>query len=85
MIEIKDLLLKAGNLIYASETQKEIIKQSILEVTKISISKKEFVLKNKIIYLNIKTILKNEIFLKKNEILNKLKETLGTKAPIDFR
>ena len=51
----------------------------------VSINNKDVKLKNGTIFLNIKPIYKNEIFLKKDEIFFKLKGVLGKKAPIDFR
>ena len=85
MIEIKDLLARFSNILQNGEGQKQLIQETIKEVTKISIDSGDITIKNGTIFLNIKPIYKNEIFLKKEEIFYKLKEALGKKAPVDFR
>lgn len=81
MIEIKDLLLKFQNALLGEEIKKEAIRSVISETINFQIKKKEIKIKNDIIYLNIKPIYKNEIFLKKEEITLKLNEALGRKSP----
>jgi len=85
MIEIKDLLAHFSNILQNGEGQKQLIQETIKEVTNISIESENIQIKNGTIFLNIKPIYKNEIFLKKEEIFYKLKETLGKKAPSNFR
>lgn len=85
MIEIKDLLLKLDSLLVSGEAKKQSICDVIKEVTSLPISIKDIKIKNNVIYLNIKPIYKNEILIKKDLIIIKLKEFLGKKAPQDFR
>ena len=85
MIEIKDLLLNFKNLLISEGFKKEEIKRIISEEIKINIKTEDIKLKNGTIFLNIKPIYKNEIFLKKNKIFSKLKEVLGKKSPSNFR
>jgi hypothetical protein len=85
MIEIKDLLLKFGNLLLKGEAQKEEVRKIISETIKVHIKSGDLKIKNGTVYLNIKPIYKNEIFLKKDKIFLKLKESLGKKSPKDFR
>jgi len=85
MIEIKDLLLNFRNILVSESSKKEEICRIISEEIKIEIKTEDITLKNGIISLNIKPIYKNEIFLKKDKIFSKLKETLGKKSPKDFR
>jgi hypothetical protein len=85
MIEIKDLLLRFNNLLLSEEVKKESIRDVIRDVIKIQINIEDIEVKNSIIYLNIKPIYKNEIFLKKEELFFKLKEILGKKTPQDFK
>ena len=85
MIEIKDLLVRFNNILLGEEGKKEIIKKTIYEVIGIEIKKQEIEIKNNIIYLNIKPIYKNEIFIKKDEILSQLKQKLDKKAPLEIR
>ena len=85
MIEIKDLLERFSGLLKNSEGKKVFIQETIKEFTGISINSEDIKIKNGILFLNIKSIYKNEIFFKKDKIFSKLKETLGKKAPSDFR
>ena len=85
MIEIKDLLLRFDSLLLKGEGKKEFVKEAIKEATGISVDSKDIEFKNGTLCLNIKPIYKNEIFLKKEEIFLKLKETLGKKSPQNFR
>lgn len=85
MIEIKDLLLRFNNILLSEEIKKETIKNIISEVIKISIKKESIEIKNGVIYLDIKPIYKNEIFLKRDKIFSLLKESFGKKSPQDLR
>ena len=85
MIEIKDLLLSLNNKLFSEELKKETIRSVISEVIKIQIDSKDIEIKNNTVYLNIKPIYKNEIFLKKDLINKKLEENLGKKFPKDIR
>ena len=85
MIEIKDLLLRFNNLLIGESFKKESIFKAISEVVGVHISLKDIKIKNNIIYLNIKPVYKNEIFLKKDLINLKLKELLGKNAPNQIR
>ncbi len=81
MIEIKDLLARFNNILLGEEGKKEAIRKIISEVIKVEIKSEDIKIKNGTIYLNIKPIYKNEIFLKQDKILSKLEETLGKKSP----
>ena len=85
MIEIKDLLARFNNLLIGEEGKKESITRAISEVIGVEINSKDIKIKNNIIYLNIKPIYKNEIFMKQEKIFLKLKESLGKKIPQDIR
>lgn len=85
MIEIKDLLGRFSGLLQKGEGRKELIIENIKEATGILIESKDITINNGTIFLNIKPIYKNEIFLKKEKIFSKLKETLGKKSPSSFR
>ncbi len=85
MIEIKDLLAKFSNILLSEEGKKEAIRKIIFEVININISSENIKIKNNTIYLDIKPIYKNEIFLKQNIIFSKLKESLGKKSPQEIR
>ena len=85
MIEIKDLLLNFKNILVSEGSKKEEIRRIISEEIKAEIKTEDIKLKNGTIFLNIKPIYKNEIFLKKDQIFSKIKESLGKKSPQDLR
>ncbi|MEK7471210.1 MAG: hypothetical protein AAB623_00995 [Patescibacteria group bacterium] len=81
MIEIKDLLARFNNILLSEEGKKEVIRKTISEIIKTEIKSQDFQIKNNIIYLNIKPIYKNEIFIKQGQILLKLEESFGKRTP----
>jgi len=85
MIEIKDLLARFQNILLSEKGKKEVIRKVISGVIKTEISSEDIEIKNNTIYLNIKPIYKNEIFLKQEQIFSKLEKSLGKKAPQDIR
>ena len=85
MIEIKDLLLRLNNILLNEETKKVIICDILNNNIGTKLTTKDIKIKNGTLYLNIKPILKNEIFLKKDLINKKLQEALGGKAPSEIR
>jgi hypothetical protein len=85
MIEIKDLLNKFSDILLSEEVKKKSIKDIISEVVRVNIKNEDIKIKNNVIYLDIKPIYKNEIFLKRDEILSKLQESLGKKTPQNIR
>ncbi len=85
MIEIKDLLLRFSHLLHSEEVKKESIRNIISETIGIQIPLKDITIKNNTVFLNIKPVYKNKIFIKKEQILSKIEETLGKKAPSDLR
>ncbi|MCF7833787.1 MAG: hypothetical protein K9L98_00125 [Candidatus Pacebacteria bacterium] len=84
MIDIKDLLAKYKNKMGADFQNKEKIAQVLSEIVGVLINKEEVEIKNKVLVLKIKTIYKNTALVKKEKILNKLKEEFGDGAPIDI-
>ena len=85
MIEIKDLLNRFSETLLGEESKKEIVRNAISSVIKINISSQDVKIKNNIIYLDIKPIYKNEIFMKQDQIFLVLKESLGKKSPEGIR
>jgi hypothetical protein len=85
MIEIKDLLARFSNLLQNNEGKKLLIQEAIKKETGILIESKNIKIKNGVIFLDIKPIYKNEIFLKQNEIFLELQKLLGKKTPQDIR
>jgi hypothetical protein len=85
MIELKDLLLNFKSILVSENSKKEEVCRIISEEIKLDLKSEDIQIKNGVIFLNIKPIYKNEIFLKKDQIFSKLKESLGKKSPNDFR
>lgn len=85
MIEIKDLLAKFQNILLSEEVKKDSVRTIISEVVGIPIELKDIEIKNNTVYLNIKPIYKNEIYMKQEKILTKLSEQLGKKSPSDIK
>jgi len=85
MIEIKDLLLKFNKVLLSEEVKKNSIKNIISEIIGIPIKNQDIKIKNNTVYLNIKPIYKNEIFLKKEKISSKLQEYFGKKTIQNIR
>lgn len=79
MIEIKELLLGFDKLLLKGEGKKVFVKEIIKEVLSVDVETKDIDFRNGVLYLNLKPIYKNEIFLKKDFILSKLKNYEGSK------
>ena len=85
MIEIKDLLARFNDLLLGEEGKKETVRSVISSIIKTEIKSEDIKIKNNIIYLNIKPIYKNEIFIKQEQIFLALKDALGRKSPESIR
>ena len=85
MIEIKDLLNRFSDILLSEKIKLESISRIISEVIGVEIKKEQVKIKNGVIYLDVKHIYKNEIFLKKEKIFIKLEEAFGKKAPRNIR
>ncbi len=85
MIEIKDLLARFNHILLGEEGKIESIRSAISEVIGIEVDSKDIRVKNNTIFLNIKPIYKNEIFMKRDKIFSKLENSLGKRSPIDIR
>jgi hypothetical protein len=85
MIEIKDLLGRFNNLLLKGEMKKAAIKDVIFLVVGIKIASEDISIKNNTIFLNVKPIYKNEIFIKQEEIFNQLSKMLNKKTPERIR
>ena len=85
MIEIKDLLARFSNLLLSEEIKKSAIRDVLQKIIGVEIKSEDIKIRNNIIYLNIKPIYKNEIFIKQEKIFLALKEFLGEKIPKDIR
>ncbi len=86
MIEVKDLLQKFSHLILSEENKRESVRRAVSEVLHVSVQPAEVIIKNDTVYLNLKPIYKNEIFLKQEQILKKMREQLsGGNPPTKIR
>lgn len=80
MIEIKDLLSKFEDILLNEGLKVQYIREAIFNNTGIKIDKENVKIQNNTIYLNIKPIYKNEIFLNKKKISKSIQEALGDKS-----
>lgn len=85
MIEIKDLLLNFRNRLLSEEARKGFIQDALFRIVNISVERDDIEIKNGILYLKIKPIYKNEVFMKRYEILSEIKKSLGKKSPTNIR
>jgi len=73
MFNVKDYLSKFAKLTPPDDSLKKFFIRLVEKELKITLDKKSLKLQNKIFYLTASPIIKNEIFLKKNILLEKLK------------
>lgn len=73
MIPITELLLRFRNIKNTEKSKKEMICREIKETTGIIIEHKQVVFSKNIIMLKVKPIIKTEIFLKKEELMKRIK------------
>jgi len=85
MIEIKDLLARFDDILLSENLKTESIRNVLQKIIGVEIKNKDIKIKDNIIYLNLKPIYKNEIFINKEKIVSALEETLGKKAPKNIR
>lgn len=78
MIEIKDLLLKFDKLINNEEVKVTLIREAIKDVVGLNIEKDKVKFIQGVLYLDIKSIYKNEIFINKEKILLHLEKNTGS-------
>ena len=84
MVEIKDLLKRFDVLINNKEFQFVLIQETLKEILKIEISKNQIKINGNDVYLDIKPIYKNEIFLNKEKIISLLKEKSLNKKDLNI-
>lgn len=67
----------------------DFIKEKVIEIIKnkinIELNKKEIELSNRVVYIKTKSIIKNEIFIQKQNILNDINNDLENKLINDIR
>lgn len=85
MIEIKDLLLNLDNILAKEEIKKVLVCEVLNKSINTSLTPKDVKIKGGTLFLNLKPIYKNEIYFKKDQIVSRLKETLGNKSPENFK
>jgi hypothetical protein len=81
MIEIKDLLDRWNTALFSEERKKETLARVLGEAIGVSLNTNDVKIQNGTVFLNIKPIYKNEIFLKKDKILSKMEESFGKTSP----
>lgn len=81
---INNFLENFKNKLFKEEGFKDFIIETIKEKTNISLKKDQIVFVNNIIKTSVDSYLKTEIFLNKENILNKIKEKYPEKKIIDI-
>ncbi len=72
-------------LTYPGQVKKPVL-ECLEKISKIKLTEKDIDVKEGIIYLRLQhPAIKNEIFMRKNLILQELKACVGAKAPYDIR
>jgi plasmid replication initiation protein len=82
---IAELLKKFKNIAVAQELVKNETAEIINKKTGITINTQQVSLLGNKIFLKGSPAIKSLVFMRKNEILNELKNKLGKQAPIDIR
>jgi len=85
MIEIKDLLSGLRDKLFSEEIKKDEVRRIISREINLDIPSSCVEIKNGSVFLNIKPIYKNELFLKREVILQKLEQSLGHKSPKEVK
>ncbi len=85
MIEIKDLLTRFQHILLSKESKAESIRTIIGHVIGVDIQSNDIKIKGDTVYINIKPIYKNEIFMNQEKISKLLEEALGKKIPTNIR
>ena len=85
MIEIKDLLAGLRDKLFSAEIKKDEIRRIISKELNLNLKPEDIEIKNNSVFLKIKPIYKNELFLKREIILEKLEQSLGHKAPKEVK
>jgi hypothetical protein len=85
MFNIATYLEKFKKLEPAGDTVKTASIQAIFEVVGVKIEKNEMNVRDGVLFLVIPSAVKNEVYMNKGAILEKIKEALGEKAVKDIR
>lgn len=85
MNNLGNFLEKFKNIIGHSKFQKDAVLSIIKESVGIQLEEKDVEIKNFTVYIKASPLVKNEIFMRKQFILAKLKAILGNKSPKDIR
>jgi hypothetical protein len=85
MNNLGDYLNKFKKVFQNAQFQKDAVRSVIRNIVKIELGEKDFDVKNYTVTLNVSPVIKNEIFMRKQKILEALKSALGPKAPHDIR
>ncbi len=85
MNNLGGFLDKFKSIFQGAKFEKDAVISIVNRVAKINLDEKDLDIKNFVIKLTASPGVKNEIFMRKQKILDELKAQLGDKAPIDIR
>jgi hypothetical protein len=78
MKELKDFLGNIHKLLFKEESKKKLLQEIFFNLLNIKIETENMEIKNNIVFLKIKPIYKNEIFLQKEKLLLSIKKDLNS-------
>ncbi len=84
MDTIKAFLQKFSKITLPDDTLKRLFIEILERDFGLIVEREKLAFRNGILTVNASPAVKSEIFLRKHKILNKLKESLGSKAPQDI-
>ena len=85
MFNISSYLEKFKRLEPPGDSAKKASQQVIFETIGVKIDKKDMTVKDGVLFLSVPSIVKNEVYMNKRGILEKVKEILGEKTLKDIR
>ena len=85
MIEVKDLLGKFKNLLNKEEGKKLAVREVFKKSFDLDLDNDSMKFSDRVLFLNIKPILKNEIFLKKDFFISEINSMIGSDYVKDIR
>ncbi len=85
MDNVSGFLEKFKKIFQSASARKEVFIKGVEEATKIKLEEKDFDIKDFTVVLKTGPGVKNEIFMRKNKILEVMKKQLENKAPTSIR
>ena len=82
---VKQFLQKFAHLTLPDDTLKRLFIELVERDFGLKVERDQLTFRNGVLLVNVSSAMKSELYLRKNKILAKLKDELGSKAPQDIR